>query len=34
VGPRGLEMAYRSGMALVLMLMLFVTFNDLVSLVG
>lgn len=34
VGPRGLEVAYRSGMALVLMLMLFVTFNDLVSLVG
>ena len=34
VGPRGLELAYRSGMALVLMLMLFVTFNDLVSLVG
>lgn len=34
VGPRGLEMAYRTGMALVLMLMLFVTFNDLVSLVG
>lgn len=32
VGPRGLELAYRSGMALVLMLMLFVTFNDLVSL--
>lgn len=34
VGPRGLELAYRSGMALVLMLMLFVTFNDLVSLAG
>ena len=34
VGPRGLELAYRTGMALVLMLMLFVTFNDLVSLVG
>lgn len=32
VGPRGLELAYRTGMALVLMLMLFVTFNDLVSL--
>lgn len=32
VGPRGLELAYRSGMALVLMLMLFVTFNDLASL--
>jgi regulator of sigma E protease len=32
VGPRGLELAYRSGMALVLVLMLFVTFNDLVSL--
>lgn len=32
VGPRGMELAYRSGMALVLMLMLFVTFNDLVSL--
>lgn len=32
VGPRSLELAYRSGMALVLMLMLFVTFNDLVSL--
>lgn len=32
VGPRGLEMAYRTGMALVLMLMLFVTFNDLASL--
>lgn len=34
VGPRGLELAYRTGMGLVLMLMLFVTFNDLVSLVG
>ena len=34
VGPRGMEVAYRSGIALVLMLMLFVTFNDLVSLVG
>ena len=32
VGPRGMELAYRTGMALVLMLMLFVTFNDLVSL--
>lgn len=32
VGPRGMEWAYRTGMALVLMLMLFVTFNDLVSL--
>ena len=32
VGPRGLELAYRTGMALVLMLMLFVTFNDLASL--
>lgn len=32
VGPRGMEMAYRTGVALVLMLMLFVTFNDLVSL--
>lgn len=32
VGPRGLELAYRTGMALVLFLMLFVTFNDLVSL--
>lgn len=34
VGPRGMEMAYRTGLALVLMLMLFVTFNDLVGLVG
>ena len=34
VGARGLELAYRGGMALVLMLMVFVTFNDLVSLVG
>ena len=34
VGARGLELAYRTGMALVLMLMLFVTFNDLASLVG
>lgn len=32
VGARGMEMAYRTGMALVLMLMLFVTFNDLASL--
>ncbi|WP_284125035.1 RIP metalloprotease RseP [Parerythrobacter aestuarii] len=32
VGPRGMEMAYRTGMALVIVLMLFVTFNDLVSL--
>ena len=32
VGPRGLELAYRTGMALVLMLMLFVTINDLASL--
>jgi regulator of sigma E protease len=32
VGPRGMEWAYRTGMALVLMLMLFVTFNDLISL--
>ncbi|MEO1967561.1 MAG: RIP metalloprotease RseP [Sphingomonadaceae bacterium] len=32
VGPRGQEMAYRTGMALVLMLMIFVTINDLVSL--
>ncbi|UIP06114.1 RIP metalloprotease RseP [Erythrobacter sp. SDW2] len=32
VGARGMEWAYRTGMALVLMLMLFVTFNDLVSL--
>lgn len=32
VGPRGQEMAYRTGMALVLMLMVFVTINDLVSL--
>ncbi|MCP9223597.1 RIP metalloprotease RseP [Erythrobacter sp. LQ02-29] len=32
VGPQGMEMAYRTGFALVLMLMLFVTFNDLVSL--
>lgn len=32
VGPRGLKVAYRTGMALVLMLMLFVTINDLASL--
>lgn len=32
VGPRGLELAYRTGMALVLMLMLFVTINDLAGL--
>ncbi len=32
VGPRGQELAFRTGMALVLMLMVFVTFNDLVSL--
>ena len=32
VGPRGLEVAYRTGLALVLMLMLFVTVNDLLSL--
>ena len=32
VGPRGQEMAFRTGMALVLMLMVFVTFNDLISL--
>ena len=32
VGPRGMEVAYRTGMALVLMLMLFVTINDLASL--
>lgn len=32
VGPRSLELAYRTGMALVLMLMLLVTFNDLASL--
>lgn len=32
VGPRGMELAYRTGMALVIMLMLFVTFNDLASL--
>ena len=32
VGARGQEVAYRAGMALVLLLMIFVTFNDLVSL--
>ena len=32
VGPRGTEVAYRAGVALVLMLMMFVTINDLVSL--
>lgn len=32
VGPRGQELAYRTGLALVLALMLFVTINDLVSL--
>ncbi len=32
VGQRGQEVAYRTGMALVLMLMIFVTINDLVSL--
>ena len=32
VGPRGQEVAYRAGVALVLMLMIFVTINDLVSL--
>ena len=32
VGPRGTEVAYRAGVALVLMLMVFVTINDLVSL--
>ncbi|MBX7483880.1 RIP metalloprotease RseP [Qipengyuania qiaonensis] len=32
VGPRGTEVAYRAGMALVLMLMVFVTINDLVHL--
>lgn len=33
VGPRGTEWAYRGGIALVLMLMLFVTANDVASLV-
>ena len=32
IGPRGQEWAYRTGIALVLMLMLFVTVNDVVSL--
>ena len=32
VGPRGMELAYRTGVALVLALMLFVTINDLASL--
>ena len=32
VGPRATEMAYRTGVALVLALMLFVTINDLVKL--
>ena len=32
VGPRGQELAFRTGMALVLMLMIFVTINDLISL--
>ena len=32
VGPRGMELAYRTGVGLVLVLMLFVTFNDLASL--
>ncbi len=32
VGPRGQEWAFRTGLALVLMLMLFVTINDIVSL--
>ena len=32
VGPRGTEVAYRAGVALVLMLMVFVTINDLVNL--
>jgi len=32
VGPRGTEVAYRAGVALVLMLMVFVTINDLVHL--
>ncbi|WP_370034739.1 RIP metalloprotease RseP [Qipengyuania mesophila] len=32
VGPRGQEVAYRAGVALVLMLMVFVTINDLASL--
>jgi regulator of sigma E protease len=32
VGPRGQELAFRTGIALVLMLMLFVTVNDVISL--
>ena len=32
VGPRGTEVAYRAGVALVLMLMIFVTINDLATL--
>ena len=32
VGPRGTEVAYRAGVALVLMLMVFVTVNDLAGL--
>ncbi len=32
VGPRGTEYAYRAGIALVLMLMVFVTVNDIISL--
>ena len=32
VGPRGMELAYRTGVAIVLALMLFVTINDLASL--
>ncbi|MGB7409192.1 MAG: RIP metalloprotease RseP, partial [Pontixanthobacter sp.] len=32
IGPRGTEYAYRAGIALVLMLMVFVTINDIVSL--
>nr|WP_128893502.1 RIP metalloprotease RseP [Erythrobacter sp. HKB08] len=32
VGPRGTELAYRTGVAIVLMLMVFVTINDVVSL--
>ena len=32
IGPRGTEYAYRAGVALVLMLMVFVTVNDIVSL--
>jgi regulator of sigma E protease len=32
LGPRGLDWAYRTGLALMLALMLFVTINDLASL--